>query len=588
MIFRVWAPNADRVALVLNDHRIDAHPEANLPDGGWWAADAPHAKPGDRYAWSLDDGQALPDPRSMDQPQGVHAASRVMDHGAYRWRRPDFRPPTLANAVIYELHIGTFTPDGTLAAAAEHLDHLNDLGATHVELMPLNTFDGDRGWGYDGVAWFAPHPAYTGPQGPDSVKAFVDACHDRGLAVILDVVYNHLGPSGNYLARFGPYFTDAYHTPWGAAMNLDGPGSDETRRLIIDNALMWLRDYRFDALRLDAIHAFHDRSAIHLLAQLRVETDAFMAATGRRVGLIAESDLNDPRVVRPTEIGGYAMDAQWSDDFHHALHALLTGERRAYYADFGTVADLAKAWRHAFIHDGTYAPGRGRRHGAPTEGLSSARFLAYAQNHDQVGNRATGDRLTATLSPAQLELAAALVLLSPFVPMLFQGEEWGAATPFQYFTDHQNPELAEAVRQGRRREFAGLVDDPNTIPDPQDPATFERSKLDWSEPQRPAHRTLLDWHRRLIRFRREHPDLAPGPLRDIRVESSESPPWLRVEQGGLTLLFNLADQSACVPLAPGAGPARALLAQGPDPAIGDAGVELGPFAVAVIGATQAR
>lgn len=586
MIFRVWAPNAERVVLILNDQRTDAQSETDPVRPGWWAATAPHAKPGDRYTWSLDDGPPLPDPRSPDQPNGVHAASRVHDHAAYRWRCPDFRPPALANAVVYELHAGTFTPAGTLTGAIERLDHLTDLGITHIGLMPINAFDGDRGWGYDGVAWFAPHRAYTGLKGPDSVKAFVDACHERGLAVILDVVYNHLGPSGNYLARFGPYFTDAYHTPWGAAMNLDGHGSDETRRLIIDNALMWLRDYRFDALRLDAVHAFHDRSARHLLAHLRAETDAFMAATGRRVDLIAESDLNDPRVVRPPEIGGYGMDAQWSDDFHHALHTLLTGERRAYYADFGTVADLAKAWRHAFIHDGTYAPGRGRRHGAPTEGLSSARFLAYAQNHDQVGNRATGDRLTATLIPAQLELAAALVLLSPFIPMLFQGEEWGATTPFQYFTDHQDPELAEAVRQGRRREFAGFVDDPDTIPDPQDPATFDRSKLDWSEPDRPAHRQLLDWHRRLIRLRREHPGLAPGPLRDTRVEFSESPPWLRVQRNGLILLFNLGDQPARIPLPSARGPARLLLAPGDDPALDGSAVQLAPHAVAVLAAAR--
>ncbi|MEX0876266.1 MAG: malto-oligosyltrehalose trehalohydrolase, partial [Phycisphaerales bacterium] len=482
---------------------------------------------------------------------------------------------------IYELHIGTFTPQGTLDAATTRLDHLTDLGITHVQLMPLNSFDGDHGWGYDGVAWFAPHRPYTGPDGPVAVKRFVDACHARGLAVILDVVYNHLGPSGNYLAQFGEYFTDAYHTPWGPAMNLDGPGSDETRRLIIDNALAWLRDYRFDALRIDAIHAFHDRSATHLLEQLRHEIDRFQSATGRRVDLVAESDLNDPRVIRSPETGGLGMDAQWCDDFHHALHALLTGERRGYYADFGTVADLAKSFRCAFVHDGNYAIHRQRTHGRSTQGLTSDRFLAYAQTHDQVGNRAMGDRLTHLLPTEALELTAALYLLSPFIPMLFQGEEWGASTPFQYFTDHQDPDLGLAVRDGRRREFGDFVDDPNQVPDPQDPATFHRSKLEWDELRKDQHAALLGWYRQLIRFRKTQPDLAPGPLRDTQTDFSESPPWLRVRRGPLTLLFNLGPEQASIPRKN--DPASILLTNDDTLKTTPDHLTLKPYAVAILG-----
>ncbi len=578
MILSVWAPKPKTVELILNGER-HAMREAGH---GWWSIDAPGAAPSDRYAFSLDGGPPRPDPRSMDQPDGVRAPSRLVDHAAYRWRAPHFRPPPIASAVIYELHVGTFTPEGTLDAALGRLDHLLDLGVTHVELLPINAFDGDRGWGYDGVGWYAPHRAYTGPDGPDAVKRFVDTCHERGLAVLLDVVYNHLGPSGNYLHEFGPYFTDAYHTPWGAAINLDGPGSDRVRRHIIDNALMWLRDYRFDGLRLDAVHAFHDRSALHLLEQLRVEVDRFQASSGRNVALIAESDLNDPRVVAPRPVGGYGMDAQWSDDFHHALHAFFTGERIGYYSDYGAVADLAKAWRDAFVNDGRYSPFRDRRHGRSPAGLDGSRFLAYAQNHDQVGNRATGDRLSHLLDRRALEAVAALVVLSPFVPIVFQGEEWGAATPFQYFTDHRDEGLARAVREGRRSEFAELVGGAENVPDPQDEGTFQRSTLDWSEPARAEHARLLDWHRRLIHLRRSHPDLIPAPVGAGDVAFSESPPWLRAERGGLTVCVNLGADPQTLPLTDRHARRTIILSNDESASIDGASVRLGPWGVAVL------
>ncbi len=540
--FRLWAPRPDRVELLLGEVRIAMSRDA----GGWWRADA-DASPGDDYAFSLDGGPARPDPRAMDLPRGVHGAARLVDHDAYEWRVPHFRAAPLASAVIYELHVGTFTAAGTLDGAIERLDHLRALGVTHVELLPLNAFDGERGWGYDGVAWFAPHRAYTGPDGPDAVKRFVDACHERDLAVVLDVVYNHLGPSGNYLAEFGPYFSDAYRTTWGDALNLDGAGSDEVRRLICDNALMWLRDYRFDGLRLDAVHAFHDRSARHLIEQITDEVRRLEARVGRPLAVIAESDLNDPRVVRPTEAGGYGADAQWSDDFHHAVHALLTGERSGYYEDFGDVAHLAKALTNAFVYDGRHSPHRGRVHGRTPAGVPASRFLAYSQNHDQIGNRAAGDRLAALVDDDAVRAAAALVLLSPFVPMLFQGEEWGTHRPFQYFTDHQDPDLADAVRTGRRSEFSAFGWRPEDVPDPQDPATFERSKLDWSELDRPRSGALLDWYRSLIDIRRRFPVLTDPRLERVHATFDESERWLVQRRGSVLLACSFADEPRRIP-----------------------------------------
>ena len=467
-----------------------------------------------------------------------------MDHGAFTWTDQGWQAKPLSSAIVYELHVGTFTPQGTFIAAIDKLDHLVDLGITHIELMPAAEFSGTRGWGYDGVDLYAPHHAYGEP---DDLKRLVDASHARGLAVILDVVYNHLGPAGNYLARFGPYFTQRYATPWGQAINFDGPQSDEVRRFFCDNALMWLRDYHFDGLRIDAVHAILDASAMHFLEQLAGEVAELQAQTDRQLALIAESDLNDPRIIRSREIGGYGIHAQWSDDFHHALHCVLTGERAGYYRDFGSLADLAKALQRVFVYDGRYSAFRRRRHGRPPSGLSGHSFLAYLQTHDQIGNRAKGERSSHLMNVGRLKIAAALVLTAPFIPMLFQGEEWGATSPFLYFTDHEDRELGRNVTQGRRREFAAFGWNPEDIPDPQAVETFECSKLNWSESDTEPHSGLLAWHRRLIQLRREIPALSDGCVEEVRVSFDETAKWLVVNRGPVVIACNLNQVTQRVP-----------------------------------------
>jgi maltooligosyltrehalose trehalohydrolase len=416
---------------------------------------------------------------------------------------------------------------------------LVDLGITHVELMPVNEFPGNRGWGYDGVGLYAPHHAYGGPEG---LYHLVDACHARGLAVILDVVYNHLGPDGNYLGLFGPYFTAHYSTPWGDAVNFDGPGSDEVRRFFIDNARMWLRDYHIDGLRLDAVHAIIDTSAVHFLEELARSVQALSISVGRPLVLIAEDNRNDPRSVRSPEAGGYGLDAQWSDDFHHALHTLLTGEQKGYYADYGSWMHLAQALERVFIYEGRlYSPARDRHFGRPVTGLSGYRFVSCIQNHDQIGNRAQGDRLGALLNTGQLKIAAALLLTGPQLPLLFQGEEWAASTPFLYFTNHQDANLAQAVREGRRKEFAGFGWDPEEIPDPQSATTFQQSKLNWSEKEQAEHAELLDWYRELIQLRHGTRALQDGDLERVRVTHDAAQRWLIVERWPIWVVCNLAE-----------------------------------------------
>jgi len=571
---RVWAPGAQRVEVVIGARRL----EMTAGAGGYWEVDAPEAAAGVDYAFAVDGGEPLPDPRSAWQPGGVHRASRVVDHGAFAWTDAKWRGGPLGAAVIYELHVGTFTPRGTFDAAIERLDHLVELGVTHVELMPVAEFPGDHGWGYDGVDLYAPHHAYGGP---DGLKRLVDACHERGLAVILDVVYNHLGPSGSYVARFGPYFTRRHVTPWGEAVNLDGRGSDEVRRFFCDNAIAWLRDYHLDGLRVDAVHAIIDTSAVHFLEQLAAEVHALEARLGRHLIVIAESDLNDPRVVRAPEVGGYGMDAQWNEDFHHALYAMLTGERRGYYADFGRMADVAAAIERGFVYDGCYSRYRGRAHGRPASDLPGHRFVGCLQNHDQVGNRARGERLGHLVSSGLCAIGAALVVTSPFVPMLFQGEEWGASSPFLYFTDHSEPELAEAVRNGRRADLAAFGWDVGDVPDPQARETFERSKLVWAEREREPHAALLDWHRRLIRLRQTSPVLADGRPGSARVRYDEEARWLVVERGPLAVACNLGGQTRDVPV-PGLAGARLLLAWQDGARVASGGLTLAGASVAVI------
>jgi maltooligosyltrehalose trehalohydrolase len=533
--FRLWAPKAEKVRVQVAGQIYPLEKQR----GGWWQTDIAAAKSGSDYAFFLDDeNHALPDPRSPWQPNGVHGLSRILDHHAFRWSDRNWEPPPLSSAVVYELHVGTFTPEGTFDAAQTKLDALRELGITHVELCPVNAFPGVQGWGYDGVDLFAPHEPYGGPE---ALKRLVDACHSKGLAVLLDVVYNHLGPDGNYLGKFGPYFTDAHHTPWGDAVNLEGPGSHEVRRFFCDNALMWLRDYHFDGLRLDAVHAYTDRSAIHFMEQLGTEVHELQAATGRSYVVIAESDLNDPRLVSAREAGGYGLDSQWSDDFHHALVTALTGDRSGYYADFGSLADLAKSLRDVYVYDGRYSPYRDRIHGRPVPDLPAWRFLDYSQNHDQVGNRAKGERLCHLTSSGRAKIAAAVVLTAPFVPMIFQGEEWAASSPFQFFTNH-NPELGRLVSEGRRKEFAAFGWDPAQIPDPQSPETWRRSKLNWAERTQPGHAEMLDWYKRLIAFRHATPALTDGDRSQVHLRYNEQEHWLVMERGPITLAFSLSEK----------------------------------------------
>jgi maltooligosyltrehalose trehalohydrolase len=504
---------------------------------GWWTCDE---VPKHRlyYSYSLDGGPSRPDPRSPWQPVGPDGASRWVGHGVFPWSDGGWRGKPLADAIVYELHIGTFTEEGTFDAAIKRLGHLIELGATAIELMPVAEFSGEHGWGYDGVDLFAPHHSYGGPEG---LKRLVDACHARGVAVIMDVVYNHLGPSGNYLREFGPYFTTKYATPWGDAINFDDVDSDEVRRFFVDNAVAWLRDYHCDGLRLDAIHAILDTSATHILEDITSAARALQEETDRELWVIAESDLNDPRIVTPEDRGGYGVDAQWSDDIHHSLHALLTGERMGYYSDFGAIEDLAVSLEQAFVYTGQHSDYRRRRHGRRPEGLAATKFLGYLQNHDQIGNRAQGDRSSALLSVDLLRVASAIVLTSPFVPMLFMGEEWAASAPFQYFTDHLDPELGHAVSQGRRREFAAFGWDPADVPDPQDPQTFERSKLDWKELDRSPHKEMLEWHRELIRLRRANPNFRDGAFAtNVRFDEAER--WLVYDRGPLTVACNFSKE----------------------------------------------
>ena len=575
MELRVWAPKAREVEVDVSGKRRSMAASG----AGWWSADVPELKHGVDYAFRVDDGDPLPDPRSPWQPAGVHGPSRAVDHASFKWGDRDWRGMHLPSAVLYELHIGTFSPDGTFDGAIKHLDHLVDLGITAVELLPVAEFSGDRNWGYDGVDLYAPHHAYGGPAG---FKRFVDACHKRGLGVVLDVVYNHLGPEGNHLGRFGPYFTDFYSTPWGSAVNYDQRGSHEVRRFVIDNALMWLRDYHVDGLRIDAVHAIVDTSAIHLLEQLAVEVEELAAEVGRPLHLIAESDLNDPRLIRGREAGGYGLDAQWSDDLHHALHALLTGETNGYYEDFGSLDDVADALEEAWIYAGRYSVHRDRVHGRPHGGLPGWKFLAYLQNHDQVGNRAIGDRITDAIPLPRAKVGAALYLLSAFVPMVFQGEEWAASSPFQYFTGHEDRELGRAVAQGRRSEFASFGWKAEDVPDPQDPATFERSKLQWKELRRNPHAEMHDWYRALIHLRRSTPDLADGRLDLVKVRADDDACTLVIERGSITVVANLGDEEQKVELASDRGTTALLRSDGAID-VSPRGVTLPPDTVAVLG-----
>ncbi|BDV30833.1 malto-oligosyltrehalose trehalohydrolase [Microbacterium terricola] len=535
-MIEVWAPRADRVRL----HREDGSPsELVAAADGWWRTDAV-LRPGEEYGFLLGDADAVrPDPRGRRLPHGVHGPSAWFDPHAHVWTDDAWTGRPLAGGVVYELHIGTFTPDGTLDAAIGRLGHLSDLGITHVELLPVNGFNGTWNWGYDGVAWYAVHEAYGGPA---AYQRFVDAAHAAGLAVIQDVVYNHLGPSGNRLPEFGPYLRDESSNTWGLSVDLD---QDAVRAYIVDNAMMWLRDYHVDGLRLDAVHALHDERPVHILRELAEAADALSAHLGRPLTLIAESDLNDPTLILPREAGGYGLTAQWSDDWHHAAHVALTGETAGYYADFAALDALPKVWTGGFFHDGTVSSFRGRPHGAPVPAeVPMWRLVTFAQDHDQIGNRAAGDRLSQTLSYDRLAVAAMLTLTSPGTPMLFQGEEWGARTPWQFFTSHPEPELGRATAEGRKAEFGRMGWDESVVPDPQDPETFRRSHLDWDEPTTGDHARLLALYRALIRLRRERPDLTDPRSTSLSADAEGGEDaahrLFRLRRGALEVLVNLS------------------------------------------------
>ncbi|MBC7519443.1 MAG: malto-oligosyltrehalose trehalohydrolase [Microbacteriaceae bacterium] len=563
MSFEVWAPLAETVTLLLDGTR---HP-LDASGDGWWGSTLA-AVPGARYGYLLDESTTpIPDPRSLRQPDGVHELSEVFDPGAFAWTDAAWTGRQLAGAVIYELHLGTFTPEGTLDSAIDKLDHLVALGVNFVELLPVNGVNGTHNWGYDGVLWYTVTENYGGPT---AYQRFVDACHSRGLAVVQDVVYNHLGPSGNYLPLFGPYLHGEGANTWGSSVNLDSP---EVRAYILENAALWLDDYHVDALRLDAVHALVDTSPTHILKEMSRETGALSAHLGRPLTLIAESDLNDPQLITPCEgggagrgdggssgggrngggyehgSGGYGLQAQWSDDFHHAVHVALTGETTGYYADFKHLDSLAKVLTRGFFHDGTYSSFRGSNHGRPidTENMPGWRLVVANQNHDQIGNRAIGDRLSATLDFGQLAIAAVLTLTSPFTPMLFMGEEWGASTPWQFFTAHPEPELGKATAEGRIREFAKMGWDPAVVPDPQDPATFERSKLNWAEATEGSHARLLALYRELAVLRRSEPELTDPAFATTNCDYDDAARWFVLRRGVLSIVINFAETSVTLP-----------------------------------------
>jgi maltooligosyltrehalose trehalohydrolase len=546
--FSVWAPNATHAAV-----RVASGPAKGdytlapaSGERGVFVALVPNAGVDADY-WFLIDGTPIPDPVSRWQPKGVHQASRVVDPRAFAWSDREWKGIAMQDLIIYELHVGTFTREGTFAAIIPRLPELAELGITAIEIMPVAQFPGERNWGYDGVGLYAVQNNYGGPR---ELRRLVDAAHRAGIAVILDVVYNHVGPEGNYLDRFGPYFTEKYKTPWGRALNYDDADSDEVRRFIVDNARYWIAEYHIDGLRLDAVHGIFDFSARHLLEEIATAVHEQGAASGRTTFVIAESDLNDPKLLRPVSEHGFGLDAQWSDDFHHAVHAALTGERRGYYSDFGGTEMIAQSLREPFVYAGHFSPHRRRTHGAPSDGIPRSRFVVATQNHDQVGNRAAGERLSTLLEPAKVRLAAALLILSPYVPLIFMGEEYGETNPFQYFVDHSDDDLLEAVRTGRRREFESFGWD-DQVPDPGAITTFERSRLEWERQQANPHAGIRRLFVELIEARRVIPELKPDGA-PVEVAAADEG-WIALCRGSTVTAFNCSGKTVCVPFAGGSG-----------------------------------
>ncbi|NJR40888.1 MAG: malto-oligosyltrehalose trehalohydrolase [Leptolyngbyaceae cyanobacterium CSU_1_4] len=525
--FTVWGPQLDFAAVQLvsqNDRLIPMEQQ----DDGYWQAIVSEVQPGTHYFYQLNGGECRPDPASHFQPEGVHGPSQVIDH-QFDWTEQHWQGVPLESLIIYELHVGTFTPEGTFDAIIPRLKDLRELGITAIELMPVAQFSGNhppqekdqghdyRNWGYDGTYLYGVQNSYGEPA---SLKRLVNACHEEGMSVILDVVYNHFGPEGNYIQQYGSYFTEAYQTLWGSALNFDHQHSPPVRNFFIQNALYWMQTYHIDALRLDAVHAIYDLGAFHILEELSERIKELSAELGRKLYLIAESDLNDPKIIYSPNQGGYGIDAQWSDDFHHALHALLTGDRIGYYQDFGQCQHLAKAFQQAFVYDWQYAPHRHRFHGRTPQGCSPSQFVVCIQNHDQIGNQLKGDRLSQIISFDALKLAAGTVLLSPFIPMLFMGEEYAEEAPFTYFVSHSDPELIQAVRQGRKQEFEAFHYD-GEPPDPEAVETFLMCKLNWEKRQEGKHQILWSFHQHLIRLRNTLPSLVHRDFQSIQVGSDE-------------------------------------------------------------------
>lgn len=515
--FVVWSPIREAVSLKLETPEPRTIP-MERDESGYWRVTLDNIPPGTRYKFQLDEDTIRPDPASEFQPEDVHGPSEVVDHGAFNWDEGGWQNTPLEDYIIYELHVGTFTPEGTFEAIIPRISELLELGITAIELMPVSQFPGSRNWGYDGVYPFAIQTSYGGPEG---LKKLVNACHQQGMAVVMDVVYNHFGPEGNYTRDFGPYFTPKYQTPWGSAINYDDADSAGVRNFVLENAIYWFRDYHIDALRLDAIHAIYDFGARHILAEMADWVAELSEQLNRKFYLIAESDLNDVRIINPKERGGYAIDAQWSDDFHHALRTLITGELTGYYKDFGTCSDLEKALRDRFIYSWNYSKNRKRFHGSYAGDRPPSQFVVCCQNHDQVGNRMLGERLSELASFEALKLAAGTVLLSPYVPLLFMGEEYGEERPFLYFISHGDPDLVEAVRNGRKAEFEEFhaVGEP---PDAQSPETFKRCILNWEERNQGKHGALLAFYKRLIALRSEIPAIKSGDRDRQKIASSES------------------------------------------------------------------
>ncbi|MGM1056913.1 MAG: malto-oligosyltrehalose trehalohydrolase [Bacteroidota bacterium] len=496
--FTVWAPLRNKVKVIFKDRPSVALTKDHL---GYWEKEVSGIPIGSYYKFRLDEKEDFPDPASRYQPLGVHSWSAIVNQNSFSWNDSSWKGISLDQMVIYELHIGTFTRKGTFEAVISKLDHLLELGINCIEILPISQFPGDRNWGYDGVYPFAAQESYGGPEG---LKKMIDACHQKGVAVILDAVYNHMGPEGNYLSQFGPYFTEKYQTPWGAALNFDDKYSDEVRNFFLENGRMWLEEFHFDGLRLDAIHEIIDRGAKHLLKELSLEVDKLQERTGKEYVLIAESDLNDTKVINPYEKGGFGLEGQWVDDFHHSLHTVLTGEQEGYYMDYGTMEQLAKAFKQAFVYDGQYSHFRKRTVGNSPAGLEFSKFVVSIQNHDQIGNRLLGERLSDLVSFEGLKLAAGVLFTSPYIPMLFMGEEFAEKNPFHYFISHGDADLVKAVQQGRKREFEYFNSETKgDFSDPQGTETFNDSKLNWNFKEEPAKKYLFEYYKYLIHLKKE-------------------------------------------------------------------------------------